>query len=92
MKVWDGKKGPDAAGGSWRAGAKGRSKGEVKCASCFANHEGSDIRLGYACGKCQERRLVCAGVLQAEVQIQPLLPTERRGASKADMAYWVRES
>ncbi|KAL8886716.1 MAG: hypothetical protein Q9192_006439, partial [Flavoplaca navasiana] len=26
INVWDGKKGPDAAGGSWRDGAKGRSK------------------------------------------------------------------
>ncbi|KAL8888121.1 MAG: hypothetical protein Q9215_004410 [Flavoplaca cf. flavocitrina] len=92
MKVWDGKKGPDAAGGSWREGAKGRSKGEVKCANSFANHDGSDMKLGYACGKCQERGLVCVGVLRDEVQIQPLLPTERLGASKADMAYWVRES
>ena len=92
MKMWDGKKGPDAAGGSWRDGAKGRSKGQVKCANCFTNHDGSDMRLGYACKKCEERRLVCVGVLHGEVQIQPLLPTERRGASKADLAYWVRES
>ncbi|KAI4268803.1 MAG: hypothetical protein LQ337_007639 [Flavoplaca oasis] len=92
MNVWDGKKGPDAAGGSWRDGAKGRSKGHVKCANCFANHDGSDMRLAYACKKCEERHLVCVGVLHGEVQIQPLLPIERRGASKADLAYWVRES
>ncbi|KAI4264365.1 MAG: hypothetical protein L6R42_000523 [Xanthoria sp. 1 TBL-2021] len=90
MDLWDSKKGTNSATGHWTEGAKGRAKGQVKCAHHFAQHDGSDMRLGYACGKCDERRLVCVGLLQGQVQLRPLPPANRSEASKGDMEYWVR--
>ncbi|KAL9033864.1 MAG: hypothetical protein Q9180_005723, partial [Flavoplaca navasiana] len=40
MDLWDSKKGPGNNTGSWTEGAKGRAKGQVKCAHHFAQHDG----------------------------------------------------
>ncbi|KAL9043018.1 MAG: hypothetical protein Q9180_000167 [Flavoplaca navasiana] len=90
MELWDSKKGPGSTTGSWTEGAKGRAKGQVKCAHHFAQHDGSNMGLGYACDKCDQRRLVCVGLLEGKVQLRPLVPSNRGAASKADMEYWVR--
>ena len=90
MELWDSKKGPGSTTGSWTEGAKGRAKGQVKCAHHFTQHEGSNMGLGHACDKCDQRRLVSVGLLEGKVQLRPLVLSNRGAASKADMEYWVR--
>lgn len=68
---------------------RGTKNGEPKCASQFANHNGSEISYGHACVDCVAASRACLALRKGVVQIRALPVEDGNQATKSSMAYWI---